>query len=99
MSSRGHSRKAELVLGGLFLLQAPLAFYQFADFQFSDYTERGMRYACTRRFELARKAFRQAGEVDEPASRLAYGWGVLHFYEKDYQQAEEELLRCKPTRH
>jgi hypothetical protein len=91
MSSRGQSRKAEFVLGVFFLLQGCLAFYQFIDFQLSDYTERGMRYACSRRFELARQAFRHAEEAVEPASRLSYGWGVLHFFEKDYEQAEEKL--------
>ena len=92
MSSRGQSRKAELFLGGLFILQGCLAFYQFIDFQLSDYTERGTRYACTRRFERARQAFQKAEEAAEPASRLFYGWGILHFFEKDYEQAEERLL-------
>jgi tetratricopeptide (TPR) repeat protein len=91
MSSRGHSRKAELLLGGFFLLQGSLFLYQFADFQFSGYTERGMGYACTRRFEMARQAFRQAEEAGEPAPRLSYAWGVLHFFEKDYDQAQEKF--------
>jgi tetratricopeptide (TPR) repeat protein len=92
MSSRGRSRRAELVLGGLFLLQGCFSVYQFVDFQFSDYSERGVRYACTRRFELARQALRQAEGAAEPLSRVSYGWGILHFYEKDYEQAEQELL-------
>jgi hypothetical protein len=31
---------------------------------------------------------RQGEEAAEPASRVSYGWGILHFYEKDYEQAE-----------
>jgi len=92
MSSRGQSRKVELLLGGLFLLQGCGSIYQFVDFQLSDYSERGIRYACTRRFELSRQALRQGEEAAEPASRVSYGWGILHFYEKDYERAEQELL-------
>jgi tetratricopeptide (TPR) repeat protein len=92
MSSRGQSRKVELLLGGFFLLQGCVSLYQFVDFQLSDYSERGIRYACTRRFELAQQALQQAEEAAEPVSRVSYGWGILHFYEKDYGQAEQELL-------
>ncbi len=97
MRSRGPSRRGEPVLGGIFLLQGCLFLYPFVDFQLWDCAGRGMRYACTRRFELARKALQKGEEAHEPASRLGYAWGILHFYEKDYARAEENLLSALAT--
>jgi len=98
---RGSGQRKWEIVGGAFMILAGCAFlFNIVMWHFSDWTHKGMRYVCTRRYVKAEEAFKEAKEAGESGPELSYGLGLLSFFQKDYDRAINRfsgLLEMDPS--